>query len=81
MLRCPKCLLCDWGCVHRSPIEPAEDRFVCTACGHKFSRYDGLAAEDKANRTPDSGLDPAELEDQPEEVAKNKIKDSLEKSD
>ncbi len=37
-----------------------------------------MANEDARNRTPDSELSAGELEDQPEEVAKNKIKDAFE---
>ena len=37
-----------------------------------------LAAEDAATRTPDSELDSSELEDQPEEVAKNRIREQWE---
>lgn len=39
MVVCPKCSESDWKPVHKSPIDPAEDRFKC-ACGHTFKRYD-----------------------------------------
>lgn len=39
-VECTKCGKCDWKQIHKSPIEPAEDRFRCNACGHQFRRYD-----------------------------------------
>lgn len=41
---------------------------------------DKLAADDAASRTPDADLDSSELDDQPEEVAKNRLREQVEAS-
>lgn len=40
MVLCPSCNACDWQYIHRSPINPDEDKFKCNKCGKSFRRYD-----------------------------------------
>lgn len=40
MIRCPQCGGKDWTVLHRSAIEPAEDKFRCHLCSQDFHRYD-----------------------------------------
>lgn len=41
MITCPQCQCAGaWQTLHKSPINPAEDRFQCLKCGAKFTRYD-----------------------------------------
>lgn len=42
MITCVHCKSDNAEIVHRSPINPAEDRFRCRRCGTKFNRYDYL---------------------------------------
>lgn len=38
-IRCPYCKTREWRYTFRSPVEPANDKFLCEN-GHKFQRYD-----------------------------------------
>lgn len=36
---CPQCKKIDWKYLHKSPVNPAEDAFICR-CGVKWKRYE-----------------------------------------
>ena len=54
MIVCPHCGAAPdgkgyvpWKQLHRCPIDPANDKFVCLKCGEKFSRYDPPTPKNK----------------------------------
>ena len=40
MIQCPRCESFQWVKLFQCAIDPANDRFQCRDCGHKFKRYD-----------------------------------------
>ena len=59
MIVCPHCGAAPdgkgyvpWKQLHRCPIDPANDKFVCLKCGEKFSRYDPPTPKNKRPTSP-----------------------------
>ena len=40
MILCPHCNSSNWRNTNRCPVDPANDKFHCNACGGSFLRYD-----------------------------------------
>lgn len=47
MVKCPKCGFMGWVLKHKSPVDPAKDRFYCPECKTEYTRYEGTAYENK----------------------------------
>lgn len=52
MIRCTACGSKEWKQTVRCIVDPANDKFLCRTCGHKFKRYDPPKGKPDGPETP-----------------------------